>query len=284
MRMGLLRGLCVAMLCGAWAAAETLDEAIDRLAKAAAETRDLTVKYTVQGIETTPVRKRTMTGTMEFQMLRDGGKTLLRMAASLTAEEQGKEEGAPPVKREVKMLSVNDGEFMWTERPMGPDRAVGVEKALPRARQGLGLGDLSGPIEGAYAAAGLKGHFEVFQRGNDITLGAKGTIAGRRTTVFDVIRKQEGADKAPEPGRGGPPVRMVAELDDATGATLALKFINAAGEVARDQMAIEIKVNAGLDKTLFTYTPPEGMKVVDRTPPAEKSALPKPPEPEKKAP
>ena len=282
MRTGLLRGLCVAMLCGAWAAAETLDEAIDRLAKAAAETRDLTVKYTVQGAETTSRRTTPFSGTMEFQMLRDGGKTLLRMAISLTAEKPGEGEGAPPVKSEVKMLSVNDGEFVWTERPMGPDRSVRAEKQLASARQGLGLADLSGPIEGVYSGIGLKGHFDRMQRDSDITLGAKGAVAGRPTTVFDVARKQEGAEKAPQ--RGGPPVRMVVGLDDATGATLTLKFINAAGEVSRDQVATEVKANSGLDKKLFTYTPPEGVKVMDRTQPAEKSAVPKPPEPERKAP
>ena len=62
MRMRLLRGLCVALLCGAWAAAETLDEAIARLAKAAAETRDLSAKFTIQGAR--------------YQMPDEGGKAV----------------------------------------------------------------------------------------------------------------------------------------------------------------------------------------------------------------
>ena len=284
MRTRWVCAMCAALACSAWAGAETLDETVDRLTKAAAEARDVSIKYTVQGTETTLVgKKRTFSGTMEFQMLRDGGKTLLRMAASLTAEEPGEGEGAPPVKTEVKMLSVNDGEFVWTERPMGPNRAVGVEKALPRAREGLGLADLSGPIEGAYAVVGLKGLVESLQRQSDITLGPKGMVAGRPTTVVDIARKQEGVAKGPLPGRGGPPVRMMVSLDDATGATLALKFTNATGEVSRDQAAIEVKVNSGLDKTLFTYTPPEGVTVRDRTKPPEKAAEPSMPEPEKKA-
>ena len=279
--MRLLRGLCVALLCGAWAGAETLDEAVARLTKAATETRDVSIKYTVKGVERMTMRATPFSGTMEFQMLRDGGKTLLRIAANLTGEVPGKEEGAPPQKREVRMLSVNDGEFVWTERPAGPDRNLRADKSLPRDRQGLGLGPLSGPVEGAYAAAGLKGHFEWFQRAYDITLGAKGAVAGRPTTVFDMVRKREGAEKA-EPSRA--PVRLVTELDDATGATLVVKSTNAAGEAILDIAATEVKANTGLDKKLFTYTPPEGMKVIDRTQPPEKSAEPKPPEPEKNAP
>ena len=48
--------------------------------------------------------------------------------------------------------------------------------------------------------------------------------------------------------------------------------------------ANEITANSGLDKKLFTYTPPEGVKVRDRTQPPERSALPLTPEPERKAP
>ncbi len=280
MRMRALAGLCVAMSCRAWAAAETLDEAVARLSKAAAETRDVTIKYTVKGVERMNVKSTPFTGTVEFQMLRDGGKTLLRLAATLTGEVTGKEEGAQPQMVERKMLSVNDGQFVWTERPRGKSGIPIARKALPREREGLGLGPISGPIEGAYAAAGLKGHFDFFQRQYDITIGAKGSVAGRPTTVFSFSRKQAEGEKAPEPAVGGPPAKMVVELDDATGATLVAKWMNAAGEVMWDFAATEAKANTGLDKKLFTYAPPEGMQVIDNTKPLEKSGVPMP---EKKA-
>ncbi|HUT34340.1 MAG TPA: hypothetical protein VNE39_12715 [Planctomycetota bacterium] len=286
MRTRLLRALCVALLCGAWAGAETLDEAVARLTKAAAETRDVTIKYTVKGISKTMMRPAPapFSGAMEFQMLHDGGKTLLRLAGSLTIEEPGKEEGAPPTKRERKLLSINDGQFIWTERPRGKSGILICEKSLPSARQGLGEGSVSGPIEGAYAAAGLKGHFEVFQHAHDITVGAKGAVAGRPTTVFNFSLKPEEAEKLKEARGQLPPAKMVAELDDATGATLVVKWANAdaAEEAQWDLTATEVKANSGLDKKLFTYTPPEGMQFFDRTQPPEKSAVPKPPEAEKR--
>ncbi len=273
MRTRLLGGLCVAMLCGAWAGAETLDEAVARLTKAAAETRAVSIKYTVKGITQSIMRAAPISGALEFQMLREGGKTLLRLAGSVTIEEPGKEEGAPPRKIEKKLLSINDGQFIWTERPRGKSGILICEKSLPSDRLGLGEGELSGPIEGAFAVAGIKGHFDFFQLRFDITVGAKGAVAGRPTTVFTMSLKPAEAEKFKGVVGYLPPSKMIAELDDATGATLAVKFTDAAGEATRDIAAIEVKANTGLDKKLFTYTPPEGMQFFDRT---------KPPEPEKK--
>jgi outer membrane lipoprotein-sorting protein len=263
----------VALLCGAWAGAETLDEAVARLTKAAAGTRDVTIKYTIKGVERMTTKSTPFSGTLEFQMLRDGGKTLLRFAATLTGEVPAKEEGGPPQKIERKLLSVNDGQFVWTERARGKSGILIAYKDVPRDREGLGLEHLSGPIEGAYAASGLKGHLNFFQRNYGITVGAKGAVAGRPTTVFNLLRKQAEEEKAPDPSAGGPPAKMVVELDDATGATAIAKWFNAAGEVVWDIAATEVKANAGLDKKLFAYAPPDGMQVIDRT---------KPPEPEKK--
>ncbi len=279
-----MRLLSVALLCGAWAGAETLDEAVARLSKAAAETRDVSIKYTVKGVSKTMLRAAPISGALEFQMLRDGGKTLLRLAGSVTIEEPAKEEGAPPTKIVKKLLSINDGQFIWTERPRGKSGILICEKSLPSDRQGLGAGEVSGPIEGAYAAAGIKGHFEWLQRTFDIALGAnKGAVAGRPTTVFNFSLKPAEAEKLKGAVGQLPPSKMVVELDDATGATLVAKWTNAASEVERDISATEAKANAGLDKKLFTYAPPAGMQFFDRTQPPEKSAVPRPPEPEKKA-
>jgi len=91
--------------------------------------------------------------------------------------------------------------------------------------------------------------------------------------VFNLSLKEEEREKAAEAMPDGPPVTMVAELDEATGATLAVKRTNSRGETRFDLAATEVKANTGLDKKLFTYSRPEGMQFFDRT---------KPPEPEKK--
>lgn len=286
MRTRWLCGPCVALLCGAWAAAETLDEAIARLAKAAAETRDVTMKFTMQGARYQmpegggkAVKIRTMAGTGEFQMLRDGDKCLMRATASITEERPAKEPGAAPEKREQSLLAVNDGQFSWKEERRSGRDEVQVVKEPAHKEGGLGLGRGSiAFLDAPYKATGIKGMLDQMGQGADIKVAGKGTVAGRPTTIIEVSAKGE------VPLGAMRPARVVVHLDDATGAAVSGQDLTASGDVQTAFAATEVKANAGLDKRLFTYAPPEGAKVRDTTQPAEKSAPPKPPEPEKRTP
>ncbi len=286
MRMRLLGGLCVALACGAWAGAETLDEAVARLAKAAAETRDVTVKLTLQGAQyemqqgsDKVVKTRTMSGTGELQVLRDGGKCLMRLAVKITEERQGKDTAAAPEKRERNVLAVNDGQFLWKEQPRpGRDPAPVVKEQAP-AEGGIGANRGSGAfLEAPFTTTGIKGLLDKMGGGAEIKVAGKGTIAGRPTTTIEISAKGERVQM------GLRPAKIVVQFDDATGAAVGGQDVTAAGDVLMSFAATEVKANAGLDRKLFTYTPPEGAKVVDETKPPEKSEVPKPPEPEKKAP
>ena len=286
MRTRLLRGLCVAMLCSAWAGAETLDEAVARLTKAAAETRDVSAKFTIQGARYQmpdgggkAVKSVTMSGTGELQVLRDGDKCLMRLAASITEERQGKDPAAPPEKRELSALAVNDGQFSWKEqRRSGRDEVRVVKESAPT---GGGVGVERGAIaflDAPFKTTGIKGEFDKAGKEADIKVAGKGTVAGRPTTIIELSAKGE------RPQGGMRPARIAVQFDDATGAAVSGQDTNGAGDVLTGFAATEVKANTGLDKKLFTYTPPEGAKVRDETQDAEKTAPPKTPMPEKQAP
>ncbi len=271
------RLVCVALVCGAWAGAETLDEAVTRLTKAAAETRDLAAKFTIQGAryEMQPdsdklVKTGTMSGTGELQALRDGGKWLMRLAASIIDERQGRDPADAPEKRQENVLAVNDGQFSWKEQRRSGRDAVSVVKQLAPVEGGIGADRGSAAfLEAPFKTTGIKGVFDKMGERAEIKVAGKGTVAGRPTTIIEISAKGEAVERRVRPAK------MIVQFDDATGTAVSGQDVTAAGDVLMGFAATEVKANAGLDKKLFAYTPPEGAKVVDRTQPA------KPPEPEK---
>jgi len=100
----------------------------------------------------------------------------------------------------------------------------------------------------------------------EIKVAGKGTVAGRPTTIIEMSAKGE-----VRPGSMRP-TKVVVQFDDATGAAVSGQDFNAAGDVLMAFAATEVKANAGLDKKLFTYTPPEGAKVLDGTQPTQEPA------------
>ena len=289
MRKALSHGVWVALVCGAWAGAETLDEAVDRLAKAAAETRDVKIQYAVQGVQPAEsagalkAGKRNVAGTGEFLMLREGDKCLQRLATNLTIEAPGQGEKAPPAKSQRNTLSVNDGQTLWLEDSKQPgNEPVQVQKQRVPARSGLRLRGSLTAIDSPFTTTGLKAEMKEMAQRLDLKLVGKGTVAGRPTTTLEFAVKPERMENWGEGRRAAALARSLIEMDDATGAALALRDFNGAGELLRSLTATDVKVNSGLDKKLFAYTPPEGVKVTDlNVPPPEPS---KPPDKSPKAP
>jgi hypothetical protein len=275
----------VALLCGAWAAGETLDEALARLTKAAADTRDLAMKLTlrVARYDTRPgsdklVKALTASGTWEFQMLRDGGKCLMRAAIDATEERQGKDPAAPLEKHEIRALSVNDGQFLWRQKRSSEGQGeVRVRKESIPVGGGVGADRDSGALhEAPFRTGGIRSVLDQMAQRGDIKLAGKGVVAARPTTIIEVSAKderREGILRA---------TKVVVQFDDATGAALSGQEMWAMGAEEAAFVATEVRANSGLDKKLFTYTPPEGVKVYDMVqPPTKHAPL---PESEKKAP
>jgi len=288
MRRALPHGIWIALLCGAWAGAETLDEAVDRLAKAAAETRDVKIQYAVQGVQpagsagAARAGKRTVTGTGEFLMLREGDKCLQRLATNLTIEAPGPDAKAPPTKATRNTLSVNDGQTLWLADTGRPGKqAVLVQKQRAPARGGLRLRSSLATIDSPYTTTGLKAEMKEMGQYLDLKLAGKGTVAGRPTTTIELGVKAERLKGWGEGRIAAALARSLVEIDDATGAALALKDFNGAGELLRSLTATDVKVNAGLDKKLFAYSPPEGAEVIDLN---ARPEPPKAPEKQPKAP
>jgi outer membrane lipoprotein-sorting protein len=289
MRRAWWHGACVALAIGAWAGAETLDEAIERLAKAAGETRDLKILYAVQGIQPASMaatekaaQKRNVAGTGEFLMLREGDKCLQRLATNLTIEIPGQGEKAPPTRTQRKTVSINDGQTLWLEDTKRPgENPVQVQKQRVPARGGLRLRSSLSAIDSPYTTSGLKAEMKTLGELLDLKLAGKGTVAGRPATTFEFAVKPDRLKAWGEGRRAAAVARSLVEIDDATGAALAIKDFNAAGELLRSVTANEVKANAGLDKKLFAYAPPEGVKVTDLNAPPE---TPKAPEKQPKAP
>jgi len=289
MRRAWWHGACVALAIGAWAGAETLDEAIERLAKAAGETRDLKILYAVQGIQPASMaatekaaQKRNVAGTGEFLMLREGDKCLQRLATNLTIEIPARDEKAPPTKVQRTSVSINDGKTLWLEDAKRPgEDAVQVQKQRVPARGGLRLRGSLTAIDSPYTTSGLKAEMKELGQRIDLKLAGKGSIAGRPTTTIELGVKAERLKAWGEAKRAALLARSLVEMDDATGAALALKDFSGAGDLLRSVTATEVKVNTGLDKKLFTYNPPEGAQVTDLNLPPEP---PKAPESTPKAP
>jgi len=102
-----------------------------------------------------------------------------------------------------------------------------------------------------------------------------GDAGGRPTTTIELAVKAERLKGWGEGRLATALARSLVEMDDATGAALAIKDFNAAGELLRSVTANEVKANAGLDKKPFAYTPPEGAKVTDlNAPPPEPAKSP----------
>ena len=89
--------------------------------------------------------------------------------------------------------------------------------------------------------------------------------------------KADVAEKMPPMMNAIAPTKMIMEYDDATGTQLAVKTYNAKGDETMVSKVIEINVNTGLDKGIFTYTPPAGVTVRDMTAPPKPPEVPPPP-------
>ena len=269
-------GLCGLLVCCGRAQAETLDEACQRLSKAAASVRSL---------DTTTKTKEAWSedGTTAFQrtthrvrMRREGALSLTRFSLDGTYRTTGPALLFPKRTRgTLAALTVNDGKFLWAEfrdpqlkqvtvlkmhasaeitPPTRPPQkgAAHLPCALAAGMSGLPLKDLSAALEGLKAFAYLK------------HLG-KGTVLKRPTTVIESVCNVRAVAALPKTVRVKLKHRLVIHFDDATGVPILIKGYDMASQELLCSETTAIEVNREIDKALFRYTPPKGAAVADAT-------------------
>jgi len=274
------RGLCVVLACCAWASAETLEQAVERLAKSADGVKDLYMRTTLNVSTAVMGTSIKVQGTAKLYTLRQGEKRLERMV--MTAIQEVKLPGGEMPgggKMKVTSVTVNDGKFLWAEtrNPMLPKPMV-MKMKIPEAG-GLATPGAGGPMKGLGLGTGqadLRKVIEAMKQVCSLKLLGPGTVAGRPTTRLEATFKAEALGKMPEMMKNAVPRKMVMDWDNATGMPIGMKAINAKGKVMMRMAATEIKVNQGLDRSLFTYKPPPGVTVRDMTKQLQMPPMPAP--------
>ncbi|MFP4055719.1 MAG: LolA family protein [Candidatus Brocadiia bacterium] len=267
-----LVALCAgfALAATASAGAETLDEAVERLAKAEQGVDDLAAKAKLDMTTGTAQVTMTISGTTDTKMRRSEDHRLVRAATEMTAKMDNPPQGMPGG-GEMKMtqLMVVDGDFMWMEmknpglpQPMVmkmniPDPSA-AGSSLQGGAMGMGMGAAS-------LVADLKGQFERMKTMSDLKLVGPGKVLDRPTTVVEATYKPEVLEKLPKQALAKMPTRMVIDFDDATGQVLALQGFSSDGTQRIAMETTQIEVNQGIEKTLFQYSPPAGAKIRDLT-------------------
>jgi len=243
---------------------ETLEQALDRIAKAAAGVSDFSLKYTTSlpGNETGFDEDAVITG--ELHGLREGKTWLFRHTTTMVpadpAKRKAKGDGHPPT---TTLLEVSDGQFLWTETQVEGGRKAAKERAPED-----GLPDAMPCLLTLYPGSAAE-----MRKAKNLKLVGKGTFAGRAATII------EQSDE-PQPGKGGGPkeqdvpARSVIHFDDASGIVLSMTLTDARGKERPLETLSELKVNSGLKKDFFTYTPPPGTQVEDRSRPSKPPATP----------
>lgn len=245
--------LLAGLLCASAAAATTSPQARQWLDKMASfyDRGPFTADYSASfalGAGTTPIKGR-MDGRITY-----GDPRRMRMDMRLEMENlPGLASGGDgPV--EMKILSVSDGEFIWTEiesPAMGGKQVMklGIDAAAEMAGGQLGMGGLQNvdPIAQLEAMTRVM-DFEVAERSSD------------RVTLRGELVEENGDGLAQLRSMGIDSILLV--LDAETGAPLEMR----AGEEPRVRMEFRNlkRVDRGaLPQGVFDYKPPEGVQVID---------------------
>lgn len=269
MKVGAL--VCAALLSGLGAHAETLDEAVERLAKAGKSVRDVTMKGTFEIDMTMPTYtkappvERKITGAVETSALWQGDTLFMREFTTLTHTVPLGSKG--PSVQSLSLVIV-DGQNTWSEgrSPLLGKRILVAKGPIPAVGSPLPRNAM--PIDSDVAELGaltlrgdLKATIARLAPRCDVALAGTGKVAGRATTTLQVTRKQKPVEKHPRETLTSLPIRMFLDFDNATGLCVACRSIGPAGEVMSSMVTATLQVNTGLDRALFRYTVPEGAEV-----------------------
>jgi len=244
------------------AGGETLDEAIRRMAEGAKAVRDLTVRYETKIDESVPgdfLFKGS--GVTELQTAREGNLRLFRILSRSTITTTPTGGIARRSERHESSTRVIDGKFDWLETRSGQPVRVSVVKLPMPDGPGMGAGlFIIGPGDPCVLAADPEALFQAIRMEGTARMTGKGTVAGRPTTQIKVTYRT---------GRPSDADAAFLDLDDATGTVLAFKSLRPQGSTLYSQTATRFEVNTGLDRKLFTYSPPPEVKIRDQTPGAK---------------
>ena len=226
-RSGWLVGLLVLFVTVPCVAKE-VEELLSKLEKQRQQLRTLhlVTKTLTHGLQATgaPATKETI---METWEKRDAQVIKRRMQS--TIKTAASNEGAKPA-AEMRFLTVSDGQTQWTEMPLQTGRVVYKSTPSPR--------DEFYEIRG-YLREG-KGRIR-----------HRETIHGQSCVIVDMVSEQQGKR-----------YKATFWISEESGVVLrsALKRDD---QGVWEKSTVELKINEPIDDSKFSYTPPDGTRVID---------------------
>lgn len=177
----------------------------------------------------------TSKGEGRFELLRDGNDTLVRIEQTSTTTTRQKDR---ETRTQQQLLTVIDARHTYVLSDV--------------AGQRMALKSLRDPQLFNQPSAVL----EILRKDYDLTLQPADQLNGRKVVVI------EGATRA-RPLRE--PVRVTAAFDEATGVLVRLVYLGVDSRPIQAIAYTDLKVDEDLARDRFTFNPPDGVPVVDRT-------------------
>jgi len=225
----LLPGLIALALLASTASAETAEEALKRLDQKA---KQIATAHFKQQMTTSSQMLDSKTDAEVWAKREADGTYKMRTVS--TSDMTFKGIDMPPQKTSV--LSVNDGQFMWSETDSQGMKSVSKIKALPESQ------------------TGLASMVDQVNQGKGRVLEPE-AIDGKQCVVIEYELDEMGA---------GMPVTHRMWIAEDTG--MMLKSTTKGGYAGDSEMILkDIKIGVPIEDSTFTYTPPAGVEVMDMT-------------------
>ncbi len=222
------------------AAAESLESIEQKVLAASEKVTTTTADFDMDMTMGEGPRAVNSKGSGKMEALNKDGAARFRMEMTTTMQ-------AGPQPMEQKILSVFDGDFLYTQTEM-----MGQTMAMKMKLDELQVN------QGGMTPLGPKAMFEQMRKTFDITVAPEEQVNGRDAYVLDMTPKAD-SDKASPAGLG----KMRVYLDKKTGMTLQTTMFDKAGKAVMTQTMKNIKINPAIEPSRFVYTPPAGVTVMD---------------------
>lgn len=232
MRRFVLTGLLFACTAAGTAAAQTLEEIAQKLAEAYQKVESLSADFrTTQNISMGGMEQK-MDLKGEMEMLRDGGQLKVRM-------EQTGQQSFAGQQQDIKMLMVSDGVNTWVLNEQGDGQKMAMKmKAEPEQAQDP------------------KAMLEAMREAGDVKVVGDEQIDGQDTWVLEITPSGPAAQAM---------ARQKMWFRKDIGMQVQMIGYDASGKEVMKSVVTDVKLNPSIPEDRFTFTPPEGVQVMDMT-------------------
>ncbi|MFC1805909.1 outer membrane lipoprotein carrier protein LolA [Planctomycetota bacterium] len=253
--------IALAVTVGCSSQRETSNEAIERLARAYDAVKDVHLETAASMAMVIHGEQLTRTDTSEVWLRRDGEVLLYRVETKNVQRVPWPGFALSEITTEAVM--VIDGEFSWltaadpmfgkwaTKDRVGNAKSPGSDAAAMGLMNGLHV-DLRERVRKTAATCTLE------------KIG-RGTVLGRSTTIIETTLSEDEVLMLPVGERRSTPVRSVMHFDDTSGFPLAVQAYTLDGTKMMDLKPVKFQLNGGVSRKLFTFTPPEDYRIIDKT-------------------